>query len=106
MVKDWPMDWLELYLILNQVTVLDFSMNKDSVVWIEESKQVKYSVSAAWRNKRIFKDKARKSEELIKDIQRHMVMLVSLIVKNSRAVVKDAKMWDLAIEKDMVVSIT
>ncbi|GKA41394.1 reverse transcriptase zinc-binding domain-containing protein [Tanacetum coccineum] len=44
-VWDWPMDWLELYLILNQVTVPDFSMNKDSVVWIEESKQVKYSLA-------------------------------------------------------------
>ncbi|GJV02632.1 RNA-directed DNA polymerase, eukaryota, reverse transcriptase zinc-binding domain protein [Tanacetum coccineum] len=84
-------------------------MRKDYVVWIEESKEGEYSVSSAWRplflgiaihvyflwnerNKRIFKDESRKSEELIKDIQRNMVdMIMSLKVKNSGAVEKAAR---------------
>ncbi|GKE07894.1 RNA-directed DNA polymerase, eukaryota, reverse transcriptase zinc-binding domain protein [Tanacetum coccineum] len=48
-VWDWPLDWLDLYPSLKQVNVPAFSMRKDSIVWIEESKEVEYSVSVAWR---------------------------------------------------------
>nr|GEW74643.1 hypothetical protein [Tanacetum cinerariifolium] len=49
LVKDGVWDWLDLYPSLKQVKVPDFSMRKHFVVWIEESKEVEYSVSAAWR---------------------------------------------------------
>nr|GEU50092.1 hypothetical protein [Tanacetum cinerariifolium] len=40
---EWPDEWLQLYPLLNQVVVLNFSMRKDSVVWIgERNNEVEY----------------------------------------------------------------
>ncbi|GJW21025.1 RNA-directed DNA polymerase, eukaryota, reverse transcriptase zinc-binding domain protein [Tanacetum coccineum] len=95
---------------------------KDTTWWIYEcNKEVKYSVSIAWRslrdkwlvvnwrhvnerNRRIFKDEARSVEELVKDIQKHMTdMLMSLNVKSFGALVMVAKTWGLVLEKGKLV---
>ncbi|GKC57367.1 hypothetical protein Tco_1084965, partial [Tanacetum coccineum] len=61
-------------------------------IWIILNKLIlSVTVYFLWieRNKRIFKDEARKSDELITIIKGHMVaMLLSLTVKSSEAVVK------------------
>ncbi|GKD32912.1 hypothetical protein Tco_1248421, partial [Tanacetum coccineum] len=79
-------------------------------IWIILNKLIlSVTVYFLWieRNKRIFKDEARKSDELITIIKGHMVaMLLSLTVKSSEAVVKVARVWDLSIEKDRLVPIT
>ncbi|GKE36720.1 RNA-directed DNA polymerase, eukaryota, reverse transcriptase zinc-binding domain protein, partial [Tanacetum coccineum] len=85
----WPLvEWRYVICFLNVIP------NRPLFYGLQSKLILSTTVYFLWneRNKRIFKDESRKSEELIKDIQRNMVdMIMSLKVKNSGAVENAAR---------------